>query len=70
MRYNVRQQYFSSLETLPQILWEFYPTRSHEFGSCLVTSSSAMEALGSQSLSRAPMGGGNASRIPNTSVCR
>ena len=45
-------------------------TRSHEFGSCLVTSSSAMEALGSPSISWAPMGGGHAFRIPKTSVCR
>ena len=63
-------KYFSSLETLPLNLWDFYPTRSHEFGSCLVTSSSAMEALGSPSISRAPMGGGNAFRKPKTSVCR
>ena len=39
------KQYFSSSETFPPNLWDFYPTRSHEFGSCLVTSSSAMEAL-------------------------
>ena len=41
---------------------ETYRTRSHEFGSCLVTSSSAMEALGSSSISWAPMGGGHAFR--------
>ena len=46
-----------SSETLPPKLWDFYSTRSHEFGSCLVTNSSAMEALGSPSISRAPMGG-------------
>ena len=40
------QQYFSSLETLPPNSWDFYPTRSHDFGSCLVTISSALEALG------------------------
>ena len=69
--YNVpSQQYFSSLETLPPNLWDFYPTRSHEFGSFLISSSSAMEALGSPSISRAPMGGGRAFRIPRTSVCR
>ena len=34
------------------------------------TSSSAMEALGSPSLLRAPMGGGHAFRILKTSVCR
>ena len=44
-----RKQYFSSSETLPSNLWGFYPTQSHELGSCLVTSSSAMEALGSPS---------------------
>ena len=41
---------FSSLETLPPNLWDFYPTRSNEFGSCLVTGSSVMEALGSPSI--------------------
>ena len=41
------QQFFSSSETLPPNLWDFYPTQSHEFRSCLATSSSAMEALGS-----------------------
>ena len=46
------------------------PTRSHEFGSCLVTSSSAMEALGSPSISQAPTGKGHAFRIPKTSECR
>ena len=30
--------------------WVFYPTLSHEFGFCLVTGSSAMEALGSPSI--------------------
>ena len=68
LRYNV--QYFSSLETLPPNLWDFYPTRSHKLGSCLVTSSSAMGALGSPSISRAPMGGGYAFRILITSKCR
>ena len=29
-----------------------------------------MEALGSPSISRAPMGGGHAFQIPKTSVCR
>ena len=29
-----------------------------------------MEALGSTSISQAPMGGGHAFRIPKTSVCR
>ena len=43
---------------------------SHEFRSCLVTSSSAMEALGSPSISRVPMGGGHAFRIPKTNVCQ
>ena len=43
-------------------MWDFYPTQSHGFGSCLVTSSSAMEALGSPSISQAPMGGGHAFR--------
>ena len=70
LRYNILQQYFSSLETLPQNLWDFYPTRWHELGSCLITSSSAMEALGSPSISWAPMGGGHAYRILKTSVCQ
>ena len=47
------QQYFSSSETLPQNVWDFYPTRSHDFGPCLVSSRSAIEALGSPSISRA-----------------
>ena len=66
LQYNVQVNNTS----LPPNLWDFYPTRSHESGSCLVTSSSAMEALGSPSISRAPMGGGHAFRIPKTSVCR
>ena len=68
--YNVCQQYFSSLETLPPNLWDFYPTRLHEFGSCLVTCSSAIEVLGSPSISWAPMGGDHALRLPKTGVCR
>ena len=44
--------------------------RSHEFRSCLITSSSATEALGSPSISRDPMGGGHAFRTPKTSVYR
>ena len=45
------------------------PARSHGFVSYLVTSSSATEALDSPSVSRVPMGGGHAFRIPKTSVC-
>ena len=48
---------FERSETLPPNFWDFYPTRSHELGFCFVTSSSAMEALGSPSFSRAPMSG-------------
>ena len=66
LQYNVCQQYFSSSETLPPNLWDFYPTRSREFGCCLVTSSSAMEALCSPSST----GGGHAFQKPKTSVCR
>ena len=58
LRNNVAsQQYFSSSETMPPNLWDFYLTWSHEFGSCLVTSSSAMEALGKPSISQALMDG-------------
>ena len=66
------QQYLriGSSDILPPNLWDFFPARSHEFGSCLVTNSSAMEALGSPSISWALMGGGYAFQIPKTSVSR
>ena len=71
LQYNVKVSSISVVQKHCLQICGTFTRRDHtNTWSCLVTSSSAMEALGSPSILRAPMGGDHAFRIPKTSVCR